>query len=252
MPKFISQIISDLKQWKNVEAYVFILLAIVIAIFDLFDIARANWITSITLVILAMLIYGRIEDRRLINRLIQYMDSSGNVTFLEKYPDSFDENIMKANELWIAGVTLNRTISSYYALFKSKLKNGDKIKVLLAKPESVVSALATKRDRRNIFPEYYDQTIKASLEQFCALAREQNAQIQIRVSRVTYSFGYYAMDIESSEGVIYLEHYGYKVEEGDIPKLVLRPDDGKWYDIFHKELVTLWDDAEIWECKKSK
>ena len=248
MPKFLNQIITDIKQWKNIEAYVFILLAIVIAIFDLFDIAKPNWITSITLVILAMLIYGRIEDRRLMDRLFQYLNSSGNITFLEKYPDSFDDDIKKAKEVWIVGVTLNRTINSYYTLFRAKLRNGDKIRVLLVKPESAVSTMATKRDRREIFLGYYDQTIKASLEQFCALAKEPNADIQIRVSNVTYSFGYFAMDPSSSNGAIYMEHYGYKVEEGDVPKLVLRPDDGKWYEIFRKELFTLWADSENWEC----
>ena len=249
MPNFFKQILNDLKQWKNIEAYLFVLLAIIIAIFDLFELAKPNWITSITLVILAMLVLGRLEDRRIIEQLHKHLNSSGNVTFLDKYPDSFEEDIKNAKELWIIGVSLNRTITNYYTLFRSKLCHGDKIRVLLAKPESVLSAMTTRRDRRNIFPGTFDQIINASLEQFCALSRMAHADIEIRVSTVTYSFGYFAMDIDSPDGVIYLEHYGYKIDEGDVPKLILHPDDGNWYEIFHKELLTLWSDSEIWECR---
>jgi hypothetical protein len=63
------------------------------------------------------------------------------------------------------------------------------------------------------------------------------------------SFGYYAMEPDSAQGKMYVEHYAYKSETGDVPKMMLTRFDGYIYDAFYNQLQALWRDSQKWDCK---
>ncbi len=58
------------------------------------------------------------------------------------------------------------------------------------------------------------------------------------------------MSRPNGEKVLYLEHYTFQVEARDMPKLVMRPADGEWYNYFLKQVETLWDKGLRWSLQE--
>ncbi len=248
----IKQVASDLKQGRYLESYITIGLALVIVILDVFDLAKPNWLSGATLATLALLAHGQIEERRLAERILREKQKVANATLLTKYPETFEEDLERAGELWIVGITLGRTINTYFSLIKDKLERGCKVKILLVKPNSDAIRMAVRRDCRPRDEEFYNYAVKSTLDQLSNLANEITNKkdfnnLEVRTSEMFFSFGYYAIAPSSPEGVLYLEQYGFRTEEGDIPILVIHSYDGEWYQFFRKQLFTLWNSSDKYE-----
>ncbi len=60
----LRQILNDLRQGKDIEKYLLVILALVIGIIDIFGFGNQSIINAVILAVLAVLAYGRISDRR--------------------------------------------------------------------------------------------------------------------------------------------------------------------------------------------
>lgn len=249
MIEVIKRIIFDLKQGKYIESYIVISLTIVIIVLDIFNLSRQDWLSEITLALLALLAYGQMEDRRATERILSEREKTANVCLLKKYPETFEDDIVRANELWIVGCTLERTVNTYYRIIEDKLQKQGKVRILVMKPDSEASRMAAKRDYRPQRTEkIYNQKIHTTLDQLCYLLTSgKRRDLQIKTSEVMYSVGCYAVDPDTPEGVLYIEQYGFKCEN-DIPKIVFHSHDGEWYQFFRKQLHLLWENSEDWQC----
>lgn len=243
------RILHDFRSGINIENYIIIALATIILVLDIFDLGNSAWTTEVTLAILALLAYGRISDRKKLDRIEQASSSEPHTPLIQKYPEELVDEMRNASELWIAGISLTRTIDSHYPLFKQKLEQGDRIRVLLVSPGSPASGLAANRDRRPRDKSSYDHDILSTLSDFCRLAEATNGDIELRTINAVLSFGYYAINPKAPAGKIYAEHYAFKSDEDDLPKLVVQRFDGFLYDTFENQLFTLWENAEPWTCK---
>ena len=68
--------------------------------------------------------------------------------------------------------------------------------------------------------------------------------IDVRIADYPLSFGAFAVDIDSAKGKIYLEQYRYQMPgEDDIPKMLVEPVDGMWYELYKKQIKVLWKNA---------
>lgn len=63
------------------------------------------------------------------------------------------------------------------------------------------------------------------------------------------SFGGMVVSPKNDNGVVFLEHYTYQIEEDDEPKLALTKKNGKWFYLFKKQLIKYWDAGEILQLK---
>jgi len=250
MIETIRRTLTDLKQGKYVESYIIIFLTLVIITLDIFNLSQQDWLNEVTLALLALLAYGQMENRRATEQIIRERQKTANALLLKKYPEAFEEDIERANELWIVGFTLERTVNTYLPKIRDKLRRQGKVRILVLKPDSEASRMAARRDYRPQRTEkIYNQKIHTTLDELCYLIKNEKSakNLQIKTSEIMYPFGYYAVDPETPDGVIYMEQYSIKFEN-DIPKLVFHSYDGEWYQFFRQQLYTLWEDSVEWKC----
>ncbi|MGB4804162.1 MAG: hypothetical protein WBV59_15995, partial [Anaerolineae bacterium] len=55
---------------------------------------------------------------------------------------------------------------------------------------------------------------------------------------------------DTGAGVLYLEHYCFRVTTESMPRYLLRVQDGRWYDFFKTELKALWAAGADWSCQE--
>ena len=182
-----------------------------------------------------------------LEELRKQFKQSPQTVFQKNYPSDVEKQIFAAKELWIVGANLGRTMISYTGPFQEMLRNQAKIKFLIIDPSEPANILATSRTRGKFYNlKTHRLTILRSIAIMAMLREESPAQVDIRTIQYVPSFGYFAADIETSGGVLFLEHYGYKLGD-DIPKFVLRPQDEQWYELFKYQLLTLWENADEWK-----
>lgn len=245
------RIVDDVRNGDNIENYIIILLALIIVILDIFNFASTDIISEITLAVLALIAFGRITDQRRIEEINIKISQISQSRFLNKYPESLVEDMRTTPELWIFGITLSRTINNHYILFKQKLEQGANIKILLVTPGSPATDMAAFRDRRERTQKVYDDAARQNLRDFCKLREQTNGNLEFRTINLLLSFGYYAMEPDATNGRIYVEHYAFKSEAGDVPKMLLTQTDGYVYEAYCAQLHRLWDQASEWQCDSS-
>lgn len=244
------QIWEDVKKGQNIDLYLAIIAAIVVTFLSLFGLAY-NLVAPINLVVLALLAFSILGNRNKLEQLLELTNQTSEGVLSEKFPSSLEDDIINSKDIWIFGVNLTRTTYSYYTHFEHKLRKGDTIKILLVEPDSVSSGLSAGRIYQPISEFEHNRIIKSTLKALCNLKTIAPDKLEIRTLNEPLSFGYYGININSPNGIIYLEYYSYKNKEGDtIPKMVLRTEDKRWFDFFSKQIHILWNNASEWNCQE--
>ena len=249
MISILERISEDIRNGDNIENYIIIALALIIFVLDIFNMASPDLISEITLAVLALIAFGRITDGRKIEEINDKISLIGQSRLLKEYPDSLVRDMETTSELWIVGISLSRTINTHYSLFKRRLEQGAVVKILLITPESAATEMAAFRDRRDRTQASYDRAVKSTLKDFCKMREQTNGNIELRTINLGLSFGYYAMEPDNVNGKIYIEHYAFKSEAGDIPKMLLTRIDDYIYEAYLEQLHKLWEHAAEWNCE---
>lgn len=250
MIRFIEKIVEDLRFGKNIENYIIIVMVFIIIVLDTFNLGNDSWIANVTLAILALIALGRITDANRLDKIDKKISQVNQAKFLQEFPEELVDDMRYTTDLWIVGITLSRTINTHYSLFKRKLDEGASIKILLVEPASAATQIAAFRDRRGRQQSSYDKAVRSTLNDFCRLKASTQGKLEIKTINSSFSFGYYAINPNTPQGKIYLEHYSFKSEEGDVPKMILKRTDGFVYSSFLEQLNNLWDFATEWDCTK--
>lgn len=108
------RIISDIRKGENIDLYFFAFAALVLAILNGLGLASKTLVESVTLALLGLLAAYSLGIR---DRLSGISDKlSGTKTLLcDEFPVSLKDIISSSKELFIIGVTLNRTIATFYS-----------------------------------------------------------------------------------------------------------------------------------------
>ena len=175
---------------------------------------------------------------------------SVNDFFLEEFPTNFKDNFKSAQEIWIVGVTLRGTIRDFGGIIEEKLRKGHKIRVLLVHPEGAAIEMVTSRYYGPISQdvERVRSRIKDSLKSLYGLQQIAPDKLEIRTINNPLTFGAICINPETTSGVLYLEHFPFRTVADSIPRFVLQASDGRWYELFRKEIQILWDTGVIWKC----
>ena len=88
--------------------------------------------------------------------------------------------------------------------------------------------------------------IQGSLDDLGHLKQQAPDKLQVRVIDNPLTFGGIATNPADAAGVLYLEHYSYKMPGGSVPKFTLQAEDSQWYEFFRDEMQTLWDNGVQW------
>lgn len=237
----------DIRRGENLEVYLTVVVSIVVTILAITGRAPPEWIAALTLTVLSLLAISILGSRHRQEELFDKFNQTIDSVFLEEYPPSLKADIEKAKTLLIVGVTLGRTIKTNYTLFERKIRNGDSIMFLLVNPDGSAITMADARAYWSIDIERSRAEIRGTLSDLLHL--KEIAPKRVRVHTIDYplSFGAVLANADTPSGVLYLEHYPFKVERESRPKFVLRPRDGRWYEQYKGEVSKLWEASKEWQ-----
>jgi hypothetical protein len=217
-----------------------VIVAIGLAVLDSLDLVPDDWIAPITLAVLGLLAASMLRVRYKVEQLT----AAQGQLFWEKHGDDLEKDLEQAKEVWLVGVTLSRTIKTNYALFERKLARGDTIRVLLVDPKGDGTEMAAGREYGGRFDaKRLRDLIRGSLDDLERLKQKAPDKLHVRVIDNPLTFGGVAVNPNDAAGVLYLEHYSYKMPGGSVPKFALRTTDGQWYGFFRDEMQALWENG---------
>jgi len=230
--QFLQRIWGDVQQGENIDLYITVFLAILLVLLNLLGIVPDTLLTPLTLAVLGLLALAMVGNRYQFEDLVRRVTQNSTTLFQAEVAATFESDLQNATEIWLTGVSLNRTVKSHYGLLEKLLRQGVQIRVLLVDPgcdESI--AMVTQREYRDrVSEDRIRSTIHDTLEDLCSLREIAPDHLNLRVIRFPISFGAIATDPHTSMGTLYLEHYSYKMAGGSVPKFTLATEDRQWYD----------------------
>ena len=248
--KKLRRVWDNIRNGENIDLYVAVPLAILIAILGIFGITSPQLIASMTLVILGLLATSLLTNRQAVKELSHKLSQSSNTVFHTDFSESnLERDFEEASELWLVGVSLTTTVRTRYSLIEKKLRAGHQIKALLVHPDSPAVEMSEDRAYGRPNTERASNDIRNTLQDLCDLSQTVPGRLEIRTIHHLIGHGVIAKDPETASGTIYIENYPFKTEGGSRPKFVMGARDGSWYDFFKEELYNLWDSAMEWDCQ---
>jgi hypothetical protein len=249
--KLLRQAWDDIRRGENIDLYVAAPLAIVIGLLGIFGVTSPQLISSVTLVILALLATSLLKSQHAVKELSQkLMQTPDTIFFRDLAESNYDADFQSATDLWLVGVSLTTIIRTKYALIESKLRAGHTIKALLVHPDGPAVEMAQMRAYAPANKQRASDEIRNALQDLCNLRQVAPGKLEIRTIQHPLGHGVIAKDPETATGVIYIQNYPFKTEGGSRPKFVLHARDGFWYEFFKKELQNLWKSGKKWPVKQ--
>jgi len=249
MIEFLKRLGEDLRRGENLELYVTVVIALVLAVLNVLGIASPDLLASATLATLALLAVGLLVNRRRMEALVQAHGPGNAILFSEEWPDLRPE-FERAREIYLVGINLVRTTMNNYVLFEHKLNQGCHLRVLLMDPDGDSMNLVHSR---TYAPSTHEEakasirgTIRTWMKLLHAVSSPQN--LELRVLDYVLPFGLVLVDPGLPSGRIFVETYAYRTPLDDAPKfqldVVISPN---WYLYFCNQFDVLWSQAHPWQ-----
>ncbi len=244
---------ADLQNRENLDVYLTILLAIIIAVLGILGISKLEIIASAILGILGLssfsLLQNRRENERLANAIGQIDTEVKAAQYLKnrtEYPP-FKDSLVNARTVCLMGPTLINVFSSWSGYFREEKmqKEGTNFKVLIIDPESqgVESMTAFYRHSETVF-------VKGDLERTLSTINSINEKgtspgsIELRLMQAHPHLSMVLINPDDDDGTIYVEILDFKTPIHALPHLELtRKRDSPWYDFFLSHFKRSWEDA---------
>lgn len=249
--KKLGKIWNDIRKGQNIDLLLTVGLSFVLVALNLFGITSPNLVASLTLAVLGLIALSSLESRYQVSELTEKLGGTSGSLFLDNYPAELDRDIENAQELWLIGISLSRTIKSYYSIIEQKLIKGYSVKAILSHPEGATLELSVLPIYGNKSIEQRKSEILGSLETLCELQQRYPDLMKIKTSRHYIGHGVMAIDPNSVKGKLYIENHPFKMPGGSRPKFILEAKDGTWYDFYKQEMFTIWENCADWSCKKA-
>ncbi|GGO66036.1 DUF5919 domain-containing protein [Nonomuraea cavernae] len=252
--RLLARLRADLSTGKNLEIYLTALIALVVGVLGVFDVVDTKVVGAATLATLALLAVNALGPRHhvaelesRIMRLNELVEKriAGEVAadaFLATTRQGLEQRIVRADDIRIAGVTLNRTIRNHVGELENRLRRGASIKVLLIDPDGTAPLEAARRSTIPDRPEVFEHRIKSTIDLLRHLAGTPDVpgRIEVRFMSFVPAFGLVLIDVDSDDGIIDVE-LGTHRSPGPDPVFTLRArHDHRWYQHFHAEFERMW------------
>ena len=249
MMRALERFWKDIRRGENIDLYVTVAVAIVLAMLNVIGIAPQTWVAPLILAVLALFAIATLMNRHKLETLLQTINQASGKLLLGSYPADLESDVERAKELWIVGVSLYATTMKYYSSLEKKLKEGCSIKILLVNPDGPAIQMAATRKYGPVNVEDERTRVRTSLQRLCELQKVAEGRLEIRTLDNPLTFGAFAIDPETSGGVLYVEHYGFKTRRENVRKLVLHRNDEGWYNSIKIEIYDLWEAGTRWKCQ---
>jgi hypothetical protein len=247
----LGRIWNDISHFENIDLYITVIVAVGLAIFNLLGIAPSSYIAPLTLAVLGLLGFTSLINRHRIDEIHEALSHSPSEFFMEEFPSDWKNNFDTANEVWLIGVSLHRTVNFNYEKIEKKLRQGHKFKIMVVSPEgpSIEMTMTRNYPRKDVGPRLAG--IRNTLQLLCDLQKIGPGLLEVRTIEYPLSYGVIVTNPHTASGVMYLEHYTFGISTESLPRFIVRASDGKWYDFFKREIQAMWDYGVAWQSETS-
>jgi len=241
---------SDIEKLENLDLYITIALSIIVAILNIFGIIRQSILFSTILATLSIVAVGLLVNRHQ-NQLLQQTLAEAKVAedFLqeEQYdPALLKDRVLQAEKILLVGLSLSRTVTILENTLEKAIMRRAKIQILLIKPNSEASRMATLRDKNLAPPSLLDERINHTLARLASIAHASGEPDKIEVRFLDYlpAWGLIAIDPHLKAGYISVRLNAFRIPTETCPRFELNAStDIKWFGFFANQLELLWEEA---------
>ncbi len=240
---------ADIQKGQNIDLLLTIVVSFALVIVNLLGVTSPNLTSSLTLAVLGLIALSSLESRYKSEELLNRIEHAKGSFFQNSFPPQIKQDIKDAKELWLIGVSLSRTVKSYYSDIEQKLRNEYSVRVILTHPAGASLEMSVLPVYGNKSLEQRKAEILGSLETLCDLQKKY-PHLQIKTSGHYIGHGVIAINPNDNKGKLYIENHPFKMPGGSRPKFVLEAKDGEWYDFYKQEMFVVWDNCSNWVCEE--
>jgi len=254
---------TTVKSWKksrlirDIDIYLNITLALVVAILGILDILNDKVIFSTILGLLALVAVSLLVNRR---DNVEIQDALAALQNLGSAPDRFlvmeysREDIFKrigtSREIYMWGTALEAHIPLLKDHLKERMHDGLNVKCLLVKPNS--SAVAMAAFRGKLKPEVINSILERNLSILVALANENTpGKLEFRVVDYLAPYTMYIFDPQLPDGYLLAPLSTFRIDnihKRPTFKLICKRDE-LWFRYFVQQFEKVWSEAELYDVK---
>lgn len=246
--KLVTIIWADLKSRQNIDAYVAILVGLVLGIFGLLGIVRFELLASGILLLISYAVWTTLVNRRAMTELTSYIEDTqwpSQILRFAEFPNNEIRDLLRvAKEISLSGLSFYRFFPLFFDDIKYALLNGAVLRVILADPNSGVAEMASFRSDTQTKPETERQRILNTL-QFLSQQISMLPGIKIELRKCPY-LAPYAITIvvpADPQAQIYCHAriLPFRSPSLKAPVVMPNPDSDKlWFEFFLSQFENLW------------
>lgn len=172
--------------------------------------------------------------------------------FFNPIDKSNSEIFIEAKEIFITGISLNKTIGKFHEAIKQSIIDGAKVKIIILDNECEDSINQLElRSWGKIEPEYYQNRIRTTYSQIKVigdnLKNTPNVKGKLEVGHLPFvpSFGVIMIDPGKIHGKAFIEFYHHLTDDSG-PKFEINLGrDPYWFKFFHKQTRKMWKNCRV-------
>jgi hypothetical protein len=248
MIRFWEKVLQDLRDGRNLEIYLTLVVALALLVLDIFGIVTSEAVAAGILTTLVLLAFSTLTQREQMQDLMGVAEQalSGQPSaeeFFWKKNLLSESDFEEASFVGIAGITLNRTIGTYYDILKSRLISGAHIQIITIDPVSEAPQQAVYRSGDIFEDTFFTVLLHPTINRLSSLVGSAASSSTLELGLLPFipSFGLTLLDPDKPHGRIIVEIYQHK-SSAFHPTFELTPRRDKyWYTYFREQFDLLWE-----------
>lgn len=257
--RWLRKLGRDLSNGRNLEVYLTFAVALILLLLDVLGAVSDQIIAAGILATLALLALSTLGSREsveasraeifaLSTKLERQLSGRASAhEFFVREPLNLTPEFEIADKIYLAGVTLNRTVRNYLGVLDRRLAVGSSVEILIIDPEGDAPKQALLRDYKKAGDDFIRKRGESTTDMLRALLPLSNEQASLLVWYLPYvpSFGLILIDPDKPTGRVYVEIYQH-VSLDENPTFILeRKHDPYYYDFFVQQYYRLRSGARL-------
>lgn len=247
-------VFDDIKNKKDIDAYVVILFGILLTFLSIFDLADQNDLFSGILITLTYLIFATLKKLKSITRLhktVETISEQKNMIRISKNPDiNIQDYLKNSDKIKLLGISLFRFLPNYHDDIEFTLRRGGALSIVLVNPENdAIMELINHRSPSNTPAETQKNRI---IETVLFLERWKerlpNAKIEYKLIDYLppYSITVLEGDLKNVNTYCYAKLFPFRSASLKAPTIIPdAKDNHEVYNFFNRQFDEMWDAAKF-------
>lgn len=249
----IKRIVSDIMAGRNIDIYLTVTLAVLVAVLGAFQVVDVTVVLSAVLATLALVSVSLLSNRQnneSIQRAIAHIEVStglANRFFTKQYDRDFLKQSLRneARQLLFWATNATSTIPLIKDDVEMGLLRGMDAKFLFLKPESEAVQMHAFRNKRQNSDES-NAILKSNIHLLNTIGKTvPHGSLEVKTVNYLPPYTIVAIDPELPQGLMFVRLLPFRTANDNRPVFKLtRKDDPEWFEYFVKQFLSVWEAAE--------